>query len=256
MGLFKKNGNNKLEEKKLSIDECFALNLKYISDNNKVASDIEKQFVKTNTRFYLTVGNIDCPTGKIVVGDPLAYLYTGMFCSILDISIPPGEYPVEISICRSNDIGIRVCTVRLKIKNTKATVYEVANSTIDGAAFKSKDGIVSGFLVDAGMVSICDLKVSEEYGAFLDDWYKKNPNGNHYDDYFADFFKESEKKYPQFQREDGDFIEWANPNTGNRLVMIASGMGDGFYQSYFGYDANNDICELIIPLVNPDLFGV
>ena len=38
--------------------------------------------------------------------------------------------------------------------------------------------------------------------------------------------------------------------------MIASGLGDGFYQSYWGYDAQNEICELIVPLVNPDLFGV
>lgn len=38
--------------------------------------------------------------------------------------------------------------------------------------------------------------------------------------------------------------------------MVASGFGDGFYQSYWGYDLNNEICELIIPLVNPDSFGL
>lgn len=38
------------------------------------------------------------------------------------------------------------------------------------------------------------------------------------------------------------------------MVMIASGLGDGFYQSFWGYDAQGDICELIIPMVNPSLF--
>ena len=38
--------------------------------------------------------------------------------------------------------------------------------------------------------------------------------------------------------------------------MIASGFGDGFYQFYWGYDNDNERCELIIPLVNPDLFGI
>ena len=74
--------------------------------------------------------------------------------------------------------------------------------------------------------------------------------------YISTQIKESDEKLPQYQREGGDFIEWENPNTKNKLVMVASGLGDGFYQSYWGYDSNNDICELIVPLVNPDLFGL
>ena len=38
-------------------------------------------------------------------------------------------------------------------------------------------------------------------------------------------------KYPQFQRQGGDFIEWENPKTKNKLIMVASGFGDGFYPS-------------------------
>ena len=87
-------------------------------------------------------------------------------------------------------------------------------------------------------------------------WKKENPEGNYYNDYFESFFKESFKKIPQYQRECGDFIEWNNPKTNNKLVMITSGFGDGFYQSYWGYDSEKEICELIIPLINPDLFGL
>ncbi len=29
-------------------------------------------------------------------------------------------------------------------------------------------------------------------------------------------------------------------------MPIASGLGDGFYQSYWEYDSNNEICELIV----------
>lgn len=51
---------------------------------------------------------------------------------------------------------------------------------------------------------------------------------NHYDDYFAVFFAESEKALPAYQREGGDFIEWANPVSGNRLVLrrLTSAMGN------------------------------
>lgn len=56
------------------------------------------------------------------------------------------------------------------------------------------------------------------------------------------------------QREGGDFIEWTNPDTGNRIVMVASGLGDGFYSVYYGYDASGEICQIIVPMLNPDLF--
>lgn len=258
MGIFdkiKKKSSEK-EDGKTDIQKAFEANLKYISNIEKNVEDIKKQFVKTNTRFYLTVGKINCPTGKIVVSDPLAYLSSAQFSPTLERQIPIGEYNVEVSICRSNEIGIRMCTARLKIKESEAITYKLANPTDESAAFKGKDGKLSGFPVDAGMIAICDEQVGKEYKSFLDNWHKNNPNKNHYDDYFASFFKESENRLPQFQREGGDFIEWENPESKNKLVMIASGFGDGFYQSYWGYDANNEICELIVPLVNPDLFGL
>lgn len=258
MGLFHK----KIKEKEgkenqdiqLDIQKAFEENLKYISNIEKDVDAIKRQFVKTNTRFYLTIGKIHCPTGNIIVSDPLAYLPSNKYSPVLDIQIPIGEYPVDVSICRSNEIGLRMCTVRLKIKETNAIVYKLANPTNESAAFEGKDGVLSGFPVDAGMISICDQQVAKEYKNFLDNWYKDNPKGNHYDDYFAKFFKDSEENFPQYQREGGDFIEWENPETKNKLVMVASGFGDGFYQSYWGYDSKNEVCELIVPLVNPDLF--
>lgn len=242
------------ELQKQDIQTRFEKNLKYISQTEINTDVIERQFVKSETRFYLTVGQIDCPTGKIIISDPLCYLATGEFSPQLAISIPIGVYPVEVSIYRNQSIGIRMCTARLKIKDTKAVRYLCAEATEETAVAKCSDGNASGFPVEAGMMSFCDAQVADEYRAFLGAWHKDNPGKNHYDDYFAAFFAKSEEASPQFQREGGDFIEWANPQTGNRMVMVASGFGDGFYQGYWGYDAQNEICELIVPLVNPDIF--
>ena len=240
----------------IDIQKAFEANLKYISSTEKDADVIKRQFVKSGARFYLTIGKVDCPTGKIVVADPLAYLPANKYCPVLTIRIPAGEYPVETAICQGDGIGLRVCTVRLKIKETEAVSYRLAEPTEESAAFIAKDGIVSGFPVDTGMISVCDAQVAKEYQDFIDAWYREHPDGNHYDDYFAGQFKESYERLPQYQRDGGDFIEWENPKTKNRLVMAASGFGDGFYQSYWGYDAANTVCELIVPLVNPDLFGL
>lgn len=241
-------------EEQEEVQALFEKNLKYISQTEIKAEDIKRQFVKSETRFYLTVGQIDCPTGKIVVADPLCYLAAGEFCPQLEKEIPPGTYPVEVSICRSDLVGIRMCTARMKIKDTEAVYYQCAIPSEETAAAKAVDGVLSGFPVEAGMMTICDAQVAKEYRDFLEAWQEANQGKNHYDDYFASFFAESEKALPAYQRQGGDFIEWTNPQTAHKMVMIASGFGDGFYQSYWGYDSEDNICELIVPMVNPDLF--
>ena len=217
--------------------------------------EIEEQFVKTNARYHLTVGQIDCPTGRIVVADPLAYLPSGKLSPELAIQVPQGKYDVEISICRQEDIGLRICTAKLKIKDTKVITYKKATSTSESVIHLKDGGTLEGFPVDAGMACFCDASVAKEYREFLDEWYEKNPDGNHYDDYFAAYFAQSYQDKPAYQREGGDFIEWTNPKTKNKMVMIASGLGDGFYNAYYGFDNNHEISEIIIPMVHPSIFG-
>ena len=95
------------------IRQMFKENLGYISETQIDAGAILSQFVRTESRFYLTVGNVDCPTGKIVVSDPLAYLGTGKFSPQMALLVKPGVYPAEVSIVRNHHIGIRMCTARL-----------------------------------------------------------------------------------------------------------------------------------------------
>lgn len=218
------------------------------------ADAIESQFVKSESRFFVHVGKIDCPTGKIIAADPLAYLPSSKFSPVLAEHVSVGTYSVDVSICRQQEIGLRMCTAKLRIKDTKAVQYKKTTATNESAIKLQDGGVLQGFPVDAGMICLCDLQTAEEYRAFLDKWYEKNPEGNHYDDYFATFFAESYKENPAYQREGGDFIEWTNPDTGNRMVMIASGFGDGFYNSYYGYDRDSEVCEIIVPMVNPEIF--
>lgn len=246
---FKKNADR-------DFDQAYEANLMYILNPEKNVDVIKRQFVKSRTRDYLTVGKIDCPTGKIVVADPLACLPSKRYFSPLDIQVRIGEYPVEISICIGNGIGPRICTARLKLKDTAAVSYNLANFVQKRTEFFKRTGILSGFAVDEGMLSFCDEQVAIEYESFVTNWRKNNPCEDYYDDYFAKFLEKSYKKLPQYQRVDGDFIEWQIPKTKNRMVMLASGLGDGFYRCYWGYDSNNEICELIVPLINPDIFGL
>lgn len=242
-------------EARKKLQAAFERNLKYISSNDLDPEKIARQFVKSNTRFFLTVGQVDVPSGRVVVADPLCYMFgEHVIAPVLKREIPKGTYPAEVALFRNGLAGIRMCTARLKIKDTEAVRYEFAESVEETAAAKFKDGVMHGFPVDAGMMCFCDSEGAKAFGAFLGKWHKDNPDKNHYDDYFAAFFAESYKNLPQFQRNDGDFIAWTNPENSQRLVMIASGFGDGFYQSFWGFDDKGEICELIVPMVDPDIF--
>lgn len=250
-----KNEIDKAEEERQQwLQQRFAENLKYISQTEIAVETIEKQFVEDDRHIVMPVGRSHFPTGRIVVADPLAYLPANKFSPELEVRIPKGKYSVHVSIYRSKNIGIRMCTVRLKVKDTKPVKYVCAASTEESAAASSGGKAMSGFPVDAGMVTICDAKVAAEYREFLDGWHKENPGKNHYDDYFADFFAKSYEMFPGLQRKGGDFMVWTNPIHHRNMIMVASGFGDGFYQSYIGYDENQEVCQIIVPMVNPELF--
>lgn len=242
------------EERQKKFQAYFEKNLKYISQTEISVEKIERQFAKDGICRRMPLGKAHFPTGRVVVADPLAYLPSNKFSPELEIQIPKGAYPVDVSIYQSEDIGSYMCTTRLRVKDTKVVRYVCAASTKESAAAANDKEAMSGFPVDAGMMTICDAKVADEYREFLDQWYRENPGKNHYDDYFAGFFAQSYEMYPSLQRKGGDFIMWINPIHHRNMPMVASGFGDGFYQSYIGYDKNDEICQVIVPMVNPELF--
>lgn len=229
-------------------------NTNFRTQEEIAVEDINNQFVKTNIRNFIEIGTIDCPSGEIIVADPLAYLPNLKFAPVLNKSVPIDSYHVFVSICKHKEFGIRMCTAKLKINNNETKKYVKANATKDSVICLKDNRSIEGFPVDAGMICFCDKQVAKEYKEFLDDWYMKNPNGNHYDDYFANLFSKSYETLPDYQREGGDFIEWTNPITGNKMIMIASGFGDGFFNCYYGYDNENELTEIIVPMVNPNIF--
>lgn len=250
--LFGKKKNH--EPKTPEIPEAFKQNLKYISQTELSADTIARQFVHTQTRRWRTVGTVDFPTGNIIIADPFYYLYewgnVKIVAPVLDIQIPQGSYRADVSVMLNEQFGMRVCTARLKIKDTAAIRYDLAKPTQDTAALICSDGPLTGFPVDGGMMCFCDTQTAEEYRQFL----SKNRIDDAYPEYFAELFAESARKSPEYQYDEGDFLEWSNPGSGSRMVMIHSGLGDGFYQSFWGYDEAGEICELVVPMVNPDLF--
>ncbi len=108
--------------------------------------------------------------------------------------------------------------------------------------------------MDAGLACFADIRTSEDWRIFFEKWQEENPGKNKYTDYFEPLFRKSYEEHPEVQRQSGDFLVWQLPETGQRIVMFSSGMGDGIYSGYWGLDAEGEIACLVVPFMNPEYF--
>ena len=200
---------------------AFEKNLDFLRKDEYSKEFIENLFTESDRISLHTVGEVDFPTGQVIIADPLCYLHSEENRKILDRTIPIGKYEVELAILNSKTISKRVIGARLKIKNDKIIRYEQT---------QNKSSNLNGFGVDAGLASFCDASVAEEYTKF----YSNN-------DYFIKLLQGKQ------------FIHWELPGTNHKIAMFETGFGDGYYMSLYGLNEKDEVCELVIPFINPEL---
>jgi len=200
---------------------AFEKNLDFLRKDEYSKEFIENLFTESDRISLDTIGEVDFPTGQVIIADPLCYLHSEENRKILDRTIPIGKYEVELAILNSKTISKRVIGARLKIKNDKIIRYEQT---------QNKSSNLNGFGVDAGLASFCDASVAEEYTKF----YSNN-------DYFIKLLQGKQ------------FIHWELPGTNHKIAMFETGFGDGYYMSLYGLNEKDEVCELVIPFINPEI---
>ena len=214
--------NEQIREKEKSpFMIAFEKNLSFLRKDEYSKEFIKNLFTESDRISLHTVGEVDFPTGQVIIADPLCYLHSEENRKILDRTIPIGKYEVELAILNSKTISKRVIGARLKIKNDKIIRYEQT---------QNKSSNLNGFGVDAGLASFCDASVAEEYTKF----YSNN-------DYFIKLLQGKQ------------FIHWELPGTNHKIAMFETGFGDGYYMSLYGLNEKDEVCELVIPFINPEL---
>lgn len=213
----------------------------------------EKSEIAEKSVKCFSAGKASFPTGAILARDPLVYLADEdnepyMF------NVPAGDYDVIVSAVE-DDGRYFYAAAKIDITDKKAVRYEEALVGIENLE-DFKIGEYFGFNVDAGLGCLTDVKVAAAYKAFEDKNIEANPDFNIHDDCLGEVFAESAKKYPEFQREGGDYINWTIPGTDYNLVMVQSGFGDGAYPVYYGYDENEEIACVVMQFIDIELaFG-
>ncbi len=189
----------------------------------------------------LEIGNVKVPSGRIVVCDPLVVPNA----KPLKRKVETGEFPVKIYVAKTENSGDKYAVAKLELKLNRAVKWVLAVREGEDINKLQHEDEFYGFPVDAGLGGFFDKQAGAVYLNFLDDFVKKNPNGNIYDDFFAAEFKKNAKD--QNDPEDiGDWINFQLPNSELNITMFHSGYGDGVYPAYWGIDENGEVVSLVI----------
>jgi len=199
----------------------------------------------------LLIGAVSLPSGKIIVSDPLAGLSADV--EPYFIAVSPGEYEVELAVVVPDEGGdcARYAAARVRFSDAEAVRYVEALTGAEDLSKVDGQGDGFGFPVDAGLACICDAKVRDAFLDFENEFRKEaGEDSNLYDDYFSALMAENFEKYPQHQREGGDWLNWTIPGSEYRIPIFQSGFGDGYYPVWFGYDKNGDVCSLVVQFID------
>ena len=191
----------------------------------------ETAFIKGTTQsvnnttlnlYGITIGKIKVVSGHLIACDPLHIDEYGIpFTQVF----PTGEFPVQLSIARSNDEGL-IAFARIKFNEEPVQKWQFA--LLKGQEPLPVGGAdIHGFGVD-GSVGIF---VDKEAIKFLDIEALTNMD--------TELYKEMDKHYHKTWR-------YAIYNFGqHNLASFTTGFGDGRYATYIGFDANGKPCRLL-----------
>jgi hypothetical protein len=220
----------------------------------KPTTNLNDYFIKNEISgkkiHILDIGTVRFPTGSVIVADPLVYLNRKSEPYFNEV--PTGVFPIKAAVVEVDEDHYRYAAVKVSF-NDKTAGYYIEALTGRENLDEAEAGCFFGFNVDAGLAAVVDLKTRDAYCDFIDNWIKDNPDGNTYDDLFAYEFRRSYEKNPKFQRDGGDWINFTIPDTDLNIPMFQTGFGDGAYPVYFGYDENDEICQIVIEFIDIEL---
>jgi len=182
----------------------------------------------------LDIGKLHVTTNTIVACDPL-YDYD------VDVpftqKVPNGDFPVKLYYTDDDAWGLRVSYAVLRFSDMPIKTWQMA--VLEEEDTKDLgEGEFFGYVVEAGMGCFKDERAAAIYGQKISQLHQENGKEfNHYDDYVEqEMKKQNEYDYLNL------FPDSKQPHN---VIMFSSGVGDGSYPSYFGFDEAGDVVCLL-----------
>lgn len=193
----------------------------------------ETAFIKGTTRkgkvtpinlYGVTIGRIKIVSGRIIACDPL---HTDEYGIPFTSLFPTGEFPVQLSIAQTSGENL-IAFARINFSGEPVEKWELA--LLEGQQpIPVGDEEIHGYGIDGGI------------GIFIDEEAKKVLDKSKLidDKLYDPLNKKMDKHYHNTWR-------YSMYNFGqHNLASFTTGLGDGRYATYIGYDGKGKVCRLL-----------
>lgn len=172
----------------------------------------------------IDLGRINLPSGRIIAADGLTI--EADHASYLQ-AVAPGEYRVRLHVVDDPDWGKRVAVAELRF--AEGMVARWANALVEGNDPSAEEGQLFGFVVDAGVASFMSVEARD---AYMKDMETAEAEIEDFTDFYTDVIAAAFG-----DTRPSAAIYTVKADTTQKIALFESGLGDGTYPSYFGYDA-------------------
>ena len=227
----------------------------------KAPIDLEKYFTDDKVDQYplkqVAMGEFTSLSGKLVACDPLGFILTEDDKPYYEIA-PIGVFPTYASFITlenpddEDETVNLIASYKIAFSDEKPVEYREALRGNEDLASLQEDEYF-GFNTDSGLATIFDEDAFPQITELIDKIENKSDDANLYDDYFEPLFKENLNSNPDYQSEDGDWINWSVPESNAKFPIFQAGFGEGVYPVYYGYNEKQEIVAMYIHFIDAEM---
>ncbi len=235
----------------LSDEDIELIKLRVLKASFACPVDLESYFTQKKIGPWdvdvLDIGAVTFPTGKIIACDPR--------CSFDEAQpqideLGQGTFRVKICVVPHKKIGIRYAAVKLEVSKATPVYYELSLTKDVDLEEELEEDECYGFWVDRDMGCFADLEAVKALNKYVAKRIHKDGDFELYSDYIEPLLAQSAKDKPKYQHEYGDWALIPVPDTFRKIPIFHSGLGDGFYPVYVGFDEEDKICAMYILFID------
>lgn len=176
---------------------------------------------------HRVIGNLQVRGRRIVACDPLVPVDRAPF----SVTVEPGEYPVVLGLARHDDVATIVFAL-VRFQDAPVARWEQAHGEDDEVTDLAA-GESFGYGVDSGTGCFLDERTARRFFELMD----------------GDEVSFGENLLATLERNREPGLTWGvvavDESDGGNVVMFQSGLGDGVYTSWFGFDQDGSVVSLL-----------
>ena len=213
-------------------------NQNFCQRNYVEAEQIFTVFVGKNLEL-VKVGDMDATANRLMLSDP-CYLGSNMVLP-MERTTQIGKLPVFASVLTTQMTGRVIAGIKVKLSDTSTLRYELA-MPLGITAWTADDPMVYPYVdVATGIACVVDKETELTFAAA-------------YNNYFNTKGKDMVLDLLEPMLEESGYAMFTIPGSNVTVPMFRTGLGQGAYNAYWGFDKDNKLTELVFPFVYPELF--